>query len=250
MSATETSETAVTGQDAVVASRVDRRWLIALGVVVGLAVLFLVVNSVLLGGGGDDEAVVVPEATTTPEAGEPPVDDLVLPGREGPDRVDPKPPPVQALGARDPFSQLVSAGTTDGTSTPTDGTSATPTDGTGTMPTTTTPPPPLDLTTPTQPPSDDTTTPPPGDDTAVATGPPTHTSPDGSVVKLIDIYKDPTGARRALLNVDGAGHEPAEGDRFAGRYTATEITRGCTTVRDADDGGDTFELCFRRGLTK
>ncbi len=247
MSATETSETAVTGQEAVVASRVDRRWLIALGVVGGLAALFLlVVNPLLLAGDGD-EAVVAPEATPTPEAGEPPVDDLVLPGREGPDRVDPKPPPVQALGARDAFSQLVAAGTSDAT---TDGTSATPTDGTGDTPTTTPPPAPLDLTTPTRPPSGDRPAPSPGGDTAVATGPPTHTSPDGSVVKLIDIYEDPSGTRRALLKVDGGGHEPAEGDRFAGRYTATEITRGCATVRDADDGGDTFELCFRRGLTK
>lgn len=247
MSTTETTETAVGGQEAVVASRVDRRWLIALGVVAGLAALFLlVVNPLLLGGGGED-AVVTPEATPTPEATQSPVDDLVPPGREGPDRVDPKPPPVQALGARDPFNQLVGAGTTAAGTT--DGTSTSPTDGTGTTPTTTPPPEPLDLTAPSQPPSGDTTTP-SGGDTAVTGGPPTHTSPDGSVVKLIDIYKDPDGARRALLKVDGGGHEPAEGDRFAGRYTATEITRGCATVRDADDGGDTFELCFRRGLTK
>lgn len=234
------TETVVAEQEPVAASRVDRRWLIALGAVVGLAVLFLaVISPLLLGGGGDDEAVVGPGTAATPQDDQP-VDDGVPPGQEGPERVDPKPPPVRALGARDPFSQLVGTGAADGTGTA-------PTDGTGTAPTTTPPPPPLDLTGPAGPPPADTTAPPPAD--TKPAGAPTHTSGDGSVVKLIDIFNDPGGKRRALFNVDGAGHEPAEGDRFAGRYTATEISRGCATVRDADAGGDTFELCFRR-LTK
>ncbi|MDP8978151.1 MAG: hypothetical protein M3N17_06185, partial [Actinomycetota bacterium] len=139
------TETVVAEQEPVAASRVDRRWLIALGVVVGVAVLFLaVVNPLLLGGDGGDEAVVRPEATTTPQPDEAPVDDGVPPGEEGPDRVDPKPPPVKALGARDPFSQLVAAGAPGGGSTtPTDGPgTGTPTDGPGTGPSTAPPPPP------------------------------------------------------------------------------------------------------------
>jgi hypothetical protein len=107
----------------------DKRMLQILGVVAGLALVFLLVTKVFGGGGGDDGSLAAPTGFTG-------VVPVTGPTATPTPQASGTLPPVVLAGARDPFStppELVSAAPTDTTSTST----STSPGGTSTLPTTT-----------------------------------------------------------------------------------------------------------------
>ncbi|HEX9122472.1 MAG TPA: hypothetical protein VF984_03815 [Actinomycetota bacterium] len=184
----------------------DRRALIVLGAVAGVAVVaFLLLN--VLGGGGGEEAGTTPPAVIT---GGPTPQPTVSPTPTPRETL----PPVVLAGSRDPFSippalQPSPSGSVGPTTSPT----GTPT-GTGT-----TPPP----TSPTETP----TTPGGGQSEKIG----------GHTVVLLDIF---AGGTKAQVEVDGTVYTVSEGQTFADNFELVSISGECARFLFGDQS---FSLC-------
>jgi hypothetical protein len=203
----------------------DRRALIILGAVVGVALVgFLLMN--VLGGGGGEEASPSPVITTAPTASPTP-------------SVTPTPretlPPVVLAGARDPFSippalnVSPSGGVSPSTTVPPTGTTTPPT----TVPPTTVPPTTVPPTTP--PP----TTPPPTTPPPTSPPPaPNTTTIGGHTVTLQDVNAK---ADRVKVKVDKQVWIVEEGGRFDDNFKLVAIKGDCARFLFGDEA---FELCL------
>ena len=223
---------------------VSKPLLVALGVVVGAALLFVFVITPLLLDTDDSAEVLAPVPQPTAPADEPDGDAEVADDdrdgkrdggrRQGPAETD------APLDARDPFAQLVSDETPveapatepaaqtaaapppGSTTTTADGTTTTTTaDGTTTTTT-------ADGTTTST--ADGTTQPPP------TTNEGTSTQPEGDVFTLVDVVKTRSGTRKAVVTVNGIGYSVKQGETFAGgRYQLLEFPQPpCATFLYGD----------------
>ena len=190
----------------------DRRMLIVLAVVAGLAGVYLLMK-VLGGGGGGTSALPTGPPVTVPPTVSPPTSPT-----GGPQ------PPVDLSGSRDPFSVppglALATGGTGGTGA-SGGTGAT-----GPSASPTSPP-------PTSPPA---TSPPP-------TSPPPRPGPSTTIghhhVRLEDVFAHQT---KVKVKVDGKLYIVEEGGRFAGNFELRKIL-GARCARFLY-GDDAFELCL------
>lgn len=187
----------------------DRRALIILGAIAGLAIAFFLVTQVLGGGGGEQAA---DDGGTAPTTQSP----TVAPTVTGSPEVEP--PKVVSFSGRDPFVTpsvlLTASATASGTSTST----ASPTDG---------------GTSTTSPTATSTVT---GNTSTVSS-----TSVGGHDVALLAVYRR-GGEDRAQVSVDGTVHRPSEGERFAGNFRLVSADPGtrCARIVFGDEG---FTLC-------
>lgn len=191
---------------------VSRRLLIAVGALVGLAVLWLLVLGPMLTGGGDED-FSIPPVVRSPEA--------PVPGEETPGG-ELYPETTEVFAARDPFAQLVSDGAGTGTGTAPGG----GTTGPGSTPS------------PGDPGGD------PGDDGDSGGAPPrprngSSAEVGGTRVKLVDVYDD-DGEERALVTVNGRSYDVAEGEPFGDRFRLLDLSGDCGTFLFGDSR---FVLC-------
>jgi hypothetical protein len=198
-----------------------------LGVVAGLALIYLLFTTVL--GGGDEGEVATPTGTT---GGAVPTESPTVSPSPTPRETL---PPVVMAGSRDPFSippeLSPSAGGSVGPTGPTGGTTS-PT----TPPTSPTSPP----TSPTSPPTSPTS--PPTSPTSPPTSPPPPPPSDeivigGHRVQLLEIQ----GSRgRLLVEVDGRVFTVEEGALFDETFKLVRIRGECARFLFGDQS---FELC-------
>jgi hypothetical protein len=178
-------------------SQRDRRAVIVLGAIAGLALVLFVLKGVLGGGGGEEAAsnppiVGGPSPQPTPSKSPKPRETL---------------PPVVLAGARDPFSPPVLFASPSGGVSPSGTSSPTSTSSGG--------------------PSSTSTSPPPTAPGGGASG-----SLGGHTVVLDDIF---AGGSKAQIEVDGTVYTVNEGDRFAGNLRLESISGSCVTVSSGSD---------------
>jgi hypothetical protein len=207
----------------------DKRMLQVLGVIAGLALLYFVFTTVLGGDGGGGEVAA------------PPVDGGVSPTASPTISPSPTPretlPPVDLVGARDPFSippALQVTVTTSGSVGPTGTTTTTPTStSTFTTPPPTTPPPttpPPTTPPPTTPPPTSPPPPPPPPETD-------HIKIGGHDLQLVSINDN---GRRLQVKVDGKVYTVEEGALFAETFKLVNIQGRCARFLFGDQS---FTLC-------
>jgi hypothetical protein len=205
----------------------DKRMLQVLGVIAGLALLYFVFTTVLGGDGGGGELA------------EPPVDGGPSPTASPTVTVSPTPretlPPVDLVGARDPFSippalQVTASGSVAPTGTAT----TTPTSTVTTPPPTTPPPttPPPTSPPPTSPPPTSPPPPPPPEETD-------HVKIGGHDVQLLSINNN---GQRLQVKVDGKVYTVEEGALFAETFKLVNIDGRCARFLFGDQS---FTLCER-----
>ncbi|MFB3737409.1 MAG: hypothetical protein ACE14W_00410 [Candidatus Velamenicoccus archaeovorus] len=185
----------------------DRRALIVLGAVAGVAIIAFILLNVLGGGGGTEAGSPAPVITTSP-APSPSVSPTPTPRETL--------PPVVLAGSRDPFSippalQTTAAPTASGSVGPT--TTPPPTGGTSTPPPTS--------------PTETPTTPGGGQSTKVG----------GHTVVLLDVF---AGGTKAQVEVDGKVYTVSEGQTFAGSFELVSISGECARLLFGDEA---FTLC-------
>ncbi|HZP89720.1 MAG TPA: hypothetical protein VFC04_01845 [Actinomycetota bacterium] len=191
----------------------DRRALIILGVVAGLAIVAFVLIKVLGGGGGTTEAASPsPVATGSPSAAPSPGESPTPTPRE-------TLPPVVLAGARDPFSipPILQ------TATPTPSGSVSPTSAPSGSPSTSPPP------TGSPSPSPTPTTPGGGQSTTIG----------GHTVVLDDIF---AGGTKAQVEVDGTVYTVKEGETFDDNFKLVSISGSCARFLFGDQS---FTLCLK-----
>jgi hypothetical protein len=205
----------------------DKRMVQVLGVVAGLALLYFVFTTVLGGDGGGGEVA------------SPPVDGGTSPSASPTVTPSPTPretlPPVDLVGARDPFSippalQL----TPSGSVAPTGTTTTTPTSTFTTPPPTTPPPttPPPTSPPPTSPPPTSPPPPPPPVETD-------HVRIGGHDVQLRSINNN---GQRVQVEVDGKVYTVEEGALFDETFKLVRIDGRCARFLFGDQS---FTLCER-----
>ncbi|MEW6059931.1 MAG: hypothetical protein AB1551_07330 [Actinomycetota bacterium] len=191
----------------------DRKALIILGAVAGLAVVAFVLLKVLGGGGGEEAASPSPTATGGPTVAPSPT-------------VSPTPtpretlPPAPLAGARDPFSIPPVLQTASGSASPT--TSGSPTTSPTGSPTTS------PTGSPTTSPTETPTTPGGGSSTTIG----------GHTVVLLDIY---AGGTKAQVEVDGEVYTLGEGEEFGDNFKLVSISGSCARFQYGDES---FTLCL------
>jgi len=204
----------------------DKRMLQVLGVIAGLALLYFVFTTVLGGDGGGGEVAA------------PPGNGGVSPTASATITPSPTPretlPPVDLVGARDPFSippALQVTVTTSGSVSPTGTTTTTPTStSTFTTPPPTTPPPTTPP--PTTPPPTSPPPPPPPPETD-------HIKIGGHDVQLVSVNSN---GRRLQVEVDGRVYTVEEGALFAETFKLVNIQGRCARFLFGDQS---FTLCER-----
>jgi hypothetical protein len=214
----------------------DKRMLQVLGVVAGLALIYLLFTTVLAGDdGGDVAAPTGPTATTgatPPPSASPSVTESPTPRETL--------PPVDLAGARDPFSipPGLATSTPSGSVSPTSpppGTTTPPPTGTTTPPPTTIPPTSPPPTTPPPPTSPPPTTPPPPTEP-----PPTdQVTIGGHELKLESINNN---RKRLLIDVDHKLYTVEEGALFDENFKLVRIKGPCARFLFGDQS---FELCLK-----
>lgn len=209
----------------------DKRMLQVLGVIAGLALLYFVFTTVLGGDGGGGEVAAPPGNGGVSPTASPTITPSPTPRETL--------PPVDLVGARDPFSippALQVTVTTSGSVGPTGTTTTTPTS-TFTTPPPTTPP-------PTTPPP---TTPPPTSPPPTSPPPPPPPPPEetdhvkigGHDVQLLSINNN---GQRLQVKVDGKVYTVEEGALFAETFKLVNIQGRCARFLFGDQS---FTLCER-----
>jgi hypothetical protein len=185
----------------------DKRALIILGGVAGVAVVAFLLFTVLSGGGGEEAAEPAPPAPAT-----------APPSPAATDSPTPTPSPATVVNfsGRDPF--VVPAALLTGT--PTTGVTGT-TSPTSTGTTTTTP---TDGATTTTSPTDPPTAPSGGQSQPLG----------GHDVVLLNTFMR-GGEQRATIEVDGRVFTVAEGERFDGNFRLISVTGECARVGFGDE---------------
>jgi hypothetical protein len=189
----------------------DKRALMILGGVAGVAVVFYLLTSVLGGGGGDEAAEPPPTVTTAPQPVPSPTP-------------SPTPretlPPVVMAGDRDPFSIPPTLQSPGGGVSPT---------GAPTIP----------GTSPTQAPTQSPTQGPTQGPTQAPTAPGSGASATigGHIVVLLDVFDNGT---KAQIEVDGTVYTVDEGSRFDDNFRLNSIQGGCANIVYGDES---FTLC-------
>jgi hypothetical protein len=187
----------------------DKRAVIILGAVAGLAIVAFVLLKVLGGGGGEEAASPTPTATGGPTSTPSPT-------------VSPSPtpretlPPVVVAGARDPFSVPPVLESPSGSVSPT--TSGSPSGSPTTSPTSS----------PTTSPTATPTTPSGGSSTTIG----------GHTVVLDDIFASGT---KAQVEVDGTVYTVSEGQKFDDNFKLVSISGNCARFLYGDQS---FTLCL------
>lgn len=202
----------------------DKRMVQVLGVVAGLALLYFVFTTVLGGDGGGGEVA------------SPPVDGGPSPSASPTVSPSPTPretlPPVDLVGARDPFSIPPALQSASGSVAPTGTTTGTPTSTFTTPPPTTPPPttPPPTTPPPTSPPPTSPPPPPPPIETD-------HIRIGGHDVQLRSINDN---GRRLQVEVDGKLYTVEEGALFDENFKLVNIDGRCARFLFGDQS---FTLC-------
>jgi hypothetical protein len=175
----------------------DRRALIVLGAVAGVAIIAFLLLNVLGGGGGTEAGSPTPVITTSPSPA-PSVSPTPTPRETL--------PPVVLAGSRDPFSIPPALQTT-----------ASPAPSGSVGPTT---PPPSGTTTPT--PTETPTTPGGGQSQKIG----------GHTVVLLDVF---AGGTKAQVEVDGKVYTVSEGQTFADNFKLVSISGECARFLFGDE---------------
>ena len=205
----------------------DKRMLQVLGVIGGLALLYFVFTTVLGGDGGGGEVAAPPGNGGVSPTASPTITPSPTPRETL--------PPVDLVGARDPFSippALQLTVTTSGSVGPTGTTTPTSTATFTTPPPTTPPPttPPPTTPPPTTPPPTSPPPPPPPPETD-------HIKIGGHDVQLVSINDN---GRRLQVKVDGRVYTVEEGALFAETFKLVNIQGRCARFLFGDQS---FELC-------
>ncbi len=205
----------------------DKRMLQVLGVIGGLALLYFVFTTVLGGDGGGGEVAAPPGNGGVSPTASPTITPSPTPRETL--------PPVDLVGARDPFSippALQVTVTTSGSVGPTGTTTPTSTATFTTPPPTTPPPttPPPTTPPPTTPPPTSPPPPPPPPETD-------HIKIGGHDVQLVSINDN---GRRLQVKVDGRVYTVEEGALFAETFKLVNIQGRCARFLFGDQS---FELC-------
>ncbi len=207
----------------------DKRMLQVLGVIAGLALLYFVFTTVLGGDGGGGEVAAPPGNGGVSPTASPTITPSPTPRETL--------PPVDLVGARDPFSippALQVTVTTSGSVGPTGTTTTTPTSTFTTPPPTTPPPttPPPTTPPPTSPPPTSPPPPPPPEETD-------HVKIGGHDVQLLSINNN---GQRLQVKVDGKVYTVEEGALFAETFKLVNIQGRCARFLFGDQS---FTLCER-----
>ncbi|MGZ8571787.1 MAG: hypothetical protein ACXWW5_06135 [Actinomycetota bacterium] len=207
----------------------DKRMLQVLGVIAGLALLYFVFTTVLGGDGGGGEVAAPPGNGGVSPTASPTITPSPTPRETL--------PPVDLVGARDPFSippALQVTVTTSGSVGPTGTTTTTPTSTFTTPPPTTPPPttPPPTTPPPTSPPPTSPPPPPPPEETD-------HVKIGGHDVQLLSINDN---GQRLQVKVDGKVYTVEEGALFAETFKLVNIQGRCARFLFGDQS---FTLCER-----
>jgi len=207
----------------------DKRMLQVLGVIAGLALLYFVFTTVLGGDGGGGEVAAPPGNGGVSPTASPTITPSPTPRETL--------PPVDLVGARDPFSippALQVTVTTSGSVGPTGTTTTTPTSTFTTPPPTTPPPttPPPTTPPPTSPPPTSPPPPPPPEETD-------HVKIGGHDVQLVSVNNN---GQRLQVKVDGRVYTVEEGALFAETFKLVNIQGRCARFLFGDQS---FTLCER-----
>jgi len=205
----------------------DKRMLQVLGVIAGLALLYFVFTTVLGGDGGGGEVAAPPGNGGVSPTASPTITPSPTPRETL--------PPVDLVGARDPFSippALQVTVTTSGSVGPTGTTTPTSTSTFTTPPPTTPPPttPPPTTPPPTTPPPTSPPPPPPPPETD-------HIRIGGHDVQLVSVNDN---GRRLQVEVDGRVYTVEEGALFAETFKLVNIQGRCARFLFGDQS---FTLC-------